>query len=83
MRYNLTVMFSNEEIKAIASKIVKLNLSAPCAFLLEAHLPMSGILHNMTIAGSPLFSSLKGYDRFSTFFAERENIEMLIAELSK
>ena len=76
-------MLSEEEIKLIAAKIEKLKLATPCAFLLEAHLPISGMLHNVAIAGQPFFNQIKGYENISAFFSERTNIEMLITELNK
>lgn len=76
-------MLSNQEIKAIADKIAKLNLSVPCAFLLEAHIPLSGIIHNLSLAGAPFLYSFKGYQNLSNFFAERENLEKLLEELHK
>lgn len=75
-------MFSDNEIKAIADKIVKLNLSTLCVFLLEAHLPLSGIIYNLSLAGAPFFSTFRGYQYFSAFFENRNNVEKLIQELS-
>ena len=74
-------MLSDVQIKDIANKIVKLNLATPCIFLLEAHLPLSGIFHAVSLGLAPLFVSVRGYQNFSNFFAEPKNIERLIEEL--
>ena len=76
-------MMNDEQIKTIAEKIRKLNLASPCAFLLEAHLPLSGVLHTMLLGVSPLFLIFKGSENFSNFLSERSNIERLIQELTR
>lgn len=76
-------MINDEQIKAIAEKIAKLNLATPSAFLLEAHLPLCGMLHVLSLGVSPIFSTFKGYQNFSNFFSERSNVEKLIEALRK
>lgn len=75
-------MLSDQDINAIADKIVKLNLSAACVFLLEAHLPLCGIVHNFSLLGAPLLSGFRGYENFSEFFSDCSNVERLIDRLT-
>lgn len=75
-------MLTDQDINAIADKIVKLNLSAVCVFLLEAHLPLCGIVHNLSLLSAPMLSGFKGYQNLSDFFSDRSNVERLIDRLA-
>jgi hypothetical protein len=72
------------QIGEIAKKIVALRLGSPCAFLLEAHIPFTSILHTASIAMQPLAAPIVGaqkIDFISEFFADRKNIELLIQKI--
>ena len=71
-------------IDAMATRIKELRLEAPVMLLLEAHRPVTSLLHNCTILLKPLLSPLFGYQRYfnlQELLADREKIELLLRKL--
>lgn len=68
-------------LQTLAERIVELRMESAALFFLEAHLPVTTLLHTGTIMMSPLLSPFFGLDRIQTLqtvLSERDNINRLI-----
>jgi hypothetical protein len=77
---------SNLNLEALAAKAIRLRLEAPLAFFLEAHLPISTLIHQAGVLFEPMMTPLFGAERTGKameFFSRRENIEEFIALLNE
>ena len=72
------------EIESCANFIKSKGLELPAKLMLESHLPVIGLMENMTHLSAPLLTPLFGVERlerFSKLLSDRSNIERLAALL--
>jgi hypothetical protein len=81
---DLTESERNEIIKKTAAFVKKQGVRTPAVLFLEMHKPLSGVAGNAAIFFAPFIMPFFGFsrvDRYSRFFADRENVERLICEI--
>lgn len=75
---------SEQLITSIADGVQRRGLTVPAIFFLELYKPLTTVLHNVLIVGSPLATAFCGARRTKEFvqlFESREKIEELICLL--
>lgn len=68
-------------LRMLAQKVCNLGLAVPVVFLLEAHKPLTSILHASTLMLEPMLTPIFGLQRIQPLeriLADRENIDLLI-----
>lgn len=80
----LTAAERDEIIQKTAAFVKKQGVRTPAVLFLEMHKPLSGIAAHAAIAFAPFIMPFLGFsrvDKYSRFFADRENVERLICEI--
>lgn len=70
-----------QQVRALADRILQLNLAEPALFFLEAHLPLTTLASNALIFLSPVATPLFGAERLAslqTLLQEQKHVERLI-----
>jgi len=70
--------------KGMAEFFRKHRVQTPATLFLEMHKPLSTVVGNAAIFFSPIIMPILGFervDKYSRFFADRENVERLICEI--
>lgn len=68
-------------LRGLAQKVCQIGLAVPALFLLEAHKPLTSILHASTLMLEPVLTPIFGLQRIQPLeqiLADRENIDLLI-----
>lgn len=81
---NLTEDERDEIIRKTAAFVKKQGVRTPAVLFLEMHKPFTGVAANAAIVFAPFLMPFLGFsrvDRFSRFFADRENVERLICAI--
>jgi hypothetical protein len=76
----------DELIRKIARAVVERNLTAPAIFFLESTKPLSFIGSQVMVFFDPLVRSIfnvRGYDDVRLALENRENVELLVAEIER
>jgi hypothetical protein len=71
---------NKERIDTIAAKVVDMGLGMPALFLLEAHLPLTTVLHTIHLGVAPLALPFLGSEKISVIselLSDRANIDSL------
>ena len=71
----------DDSLNKLATSIVQLRLDSFAVFLIEAHLPLNTIFHNLTFCAQPFATAFGGTERFRVFqsvLADRKNVEQLM-----
>ena len=80
----LTEEEKDEMTKRMAAFFRKFKVQTPATLFLEMHKPLSTVAGNAAIFFSPIMMPILGFervDKYSRFFADRENVERLICEI--
>jgi hypothetical protein len=80
----LTEAEKDEVAKGMATFFRKHKMQTPATLFLEMHKPLSTVVGNAAIFFSPIIMPILGFervDKYSRFFADRENVERLICEI--
>ncbi|MDQ2985335.1 MAG: hypothetical protein M3R13_01275 [Armatimonadota bacterium] len=80
----LTEDDKDEIIKKAAAFVRKQGVRTPATLFLEMHKPLTNVVGHAAIAFAPFIMPFLGFnrvDKYSRFFADRENVERLILEI--
>ena len=82
----LTETEKDEIVKQTATFFRKHGVQTPATLFLEMHKPLSTVVGNAAILFSPFLMPFLGFarvDKYSRFFADRENVERLLCEIEQ
>ena len=82
----LTETEKDEIVKQTATFCRKHGVQTPATLFLEMHKPLSTVVGNAAIFFSPFLMPFLGFarvDKYSRFFADRENVERLLCEIEQ